>query len=245
MLFQAVFAAAREVFSPALRGFLWKSLGLTVALLALVWVGLTRLFDYVLKHHSLSADYPILDSLAFFLAGTGLFIALIYLLPAVTAIVAGYFLDDVAEVVERQDYPADRPGVALPFGKAILYGLRFAGLSLLVNLAALLLLFIPGVNIGAFFLANAYLLGREYFELAAGRFWPAADVTRLRMEHRGVVLAAGAVLAALLLVPVLNLVTPIFGAAMMVHLHKRLTARRLADGRAGGPLGVEVGPRSP
>ena len=182
MLFQAVLAAAREVFSPALRGILWKSIGLTLALLALV-----------------------------------------YLVPAVTAIVAGYFLDDVAEVVERQDYPADRPGAALPFGKAILYGLRFAGLSLLVNLVALLLFFIPGINIGAFFVANAYLLGREYFELAAGRFWPAEDVTRLRMEHRGTVLAAGAVLAGLVLVPVLNLITPIFGAAMMVHLHKRLT----------------------
>jgi CysZ protein len=223
MLFQAVFAAAREVFSPALRGILWKSIGLTLALLALVWMGLTRLFDYFLKNHSLSADYPIVDGFAFFLAGAGLLIALVYLVPAVTAIVAGYFLDDVAEVVERQDYPADRPGAALPFGKAILYGLRFAGLSLLVNLAALLLFFIPGINIAAFFVANAYLLGREYFELAAGRFWPAEDVTRLRMEHRGTVLAAGAVLAGLVLVPVLNLVTPIFGAAMMVHLHKRLT----------------------
>jgi CysZ protein len=223
MLFQAVFAAAREVFSPALRGILWKSIGLTLALLALVWMGLTRLFDVFLTNHSLSADYPIIDSFAFFLAGAGLLIALVYLLPAVTAIVAGYFLDDVAEVVERQDYPADRPGVALPFGKAILYGLRFAGLSLLVNLVALLLFFIPGINIGAFFVANAYLLGREYFELAAGRFWPAEDVTRLRMEHRGTVLAAGAVLAGLVLVPVLNLITPIFGAAMMVHLHKRLT----------------------
>ena len=223
MLFQAVFAAAREVFSPALRGILWKSIGLTLALLALVWMGLTRLFDVFLTNHSLSADYPIIDSFAFFLAGAGLLIALVYLLPAVTAIVAGYFLDDVAEVVERQDYPADRPGAALPFGKAILYGLRFAGLSLLVNLVALLLFFIPGINIGAFFVANAYLLGREYFELAAGRFWPAEDVTRLRMEHRGTVLAAGAVLAGLVLVPVLNLITPIFGAAMMVHLHKRLT----------------------
>ena len=222
MLFQAVFAAAREVFSPALRGILWKSVGLTLALLALVWLGLTRLFDYFLNH-SLSADYPILEGFAFFLAGAGLLIALVYLLPAVTAIVAGYFLDDVADVVERQDYPADRPGAALPFGKAILYGLRFAGLSLLVNLVALLLFFIPGINIGAFFVANAYLLGREYFELAAGRFWPAEDVARLRMEHRGTVLAAGAVLAGLVLVPVLNLVTPIFGAAMMVHLHKRLT----------------------
>ena len=223
MLFQAVFAAAREVFSPALRGILWKSIGLTLALLALVWLGLTRLVDYLLTNHSLSADYPIVDGFAFFLAGAGLLIALVYLLPAVTAVVAGYFLDDVAEVVERQDYPADRPGAALPFGKAILYGLRFAGLSLLVNLVALLLFFIPGINIAAFFVANAYLLGREYFELAAGRFWPAEDVARLRMEHRGTVLAAGAVLAGLVLVPVLNLITPIFGAAMMVHLHKRLT----------------------
>ena len=223
MLFQAVFAAAREVVSPALRGILWKSIGLTLALLALVWLGLTRLVDYLLTNHSLSADYPIVDGFAFFLAGAGLLIALVYLLPAVTAVVAGYFLDDVADVVERQDYPADRPGAALPFGKAILYGLRFAGLSLLVNLVALLLFFIPGINIAAFFVANAYLLGREYFELAAGRFWPAEDVARLRMEHRGTVLAAGAVLAGLVLVPVLNLITPIFGAAMMVHLHKRLT----------------------
>jgi CysZ protein len=240
MLFQAVFAAAREVFSPALRGILWKSIGLTLALLALVWLGLTRLVDYLLTNHSLSADYPIVDGFAFFLAGAGLLIALVYLLPAVTAVVAGYFLDDVAEVVERQDYPADRPGAALPFGKAILYGLRFAGLSLLVNLVALLLFFIPGINIAAFFVANAYLLGREYFELAAGRFWPAEDVTRLRMEHRGTVLAAGAVLAGLVLVPVLNLITPIFGAAMMVHLHKRLTrdsAKRVPPPREQASIG--------
>jgi CysZ protein len=228
MLFQSIFAAAREVFSAPLRRILWKSIGLTVALLILVWLGLTKLFDLFLTNHDLSASYPIIDSFAFFLAGFGLFIALIYLLPAISAIVAGYFLDDVAEVVEGQDYPTDRPGVALPFGKALFYGLRFAGLSLLVNLGALLLFFIPGINIGAFFIANAYLLGREYFELAAGRFWPAEDVARLRTEHRGTVLAGGAVVAALVLVPVVNLITPIFGAVMMVHLHKKLTRDRAA-----------------
>ncbi|QRM29565.1 sulfate transporter family protein [Microvirga sp. VF16] len=222
MLIQSVFAAAREIFSPALRHILWKSIGLTVALLILVWLGLTKLFDIFLTNHDLSASYPIIDSFAFFLAGFGLFVALIYLLPAISAIVAGYFLDDVAEVVERKDYPADPPGQALPFGKSLLYGLRFAGLSLLVNLIALLLFFIPGINIGVFFVANAYLLGREYFELAAGRFWPAEDVARLRTEHRGTVLAAGAVVAGLVLVPVLNLITPIFGATLMVHLHKKL-----------------------
>jgi CysZ protein len=120
-------------------------------------------------------------------------------------------------------WPRWPPGQALPFGKSLLYGLRFAGLSLLVNLVALLLFFIPGINIGVFFIANAYLLGREYFELAAGRFWSAEDVARLRTEHRGTVLAAGAVVAGLVLVPVLNLITPIFGATLMVHLHKKLT----------------------
>ncbi|MGO4570707.1 sulfate transporter family protein [Microvirga sp. 2TAF3] len=222
MLIQSVFAAARQVFSPPLRRILWKSLALTVALLALVWAGLTRLFGLFLQGHPLSADYPIIDGIASFLAGAGVFIGLAYLLPPVSAVVAGYFLDDVAEVVETKDYPADPPGRGLPLGRAILYGLRFAGLSLLVNLIALLLFFIPGVNIGVFFIANAYLLGREYFELAAGRFRSPEEVARLRVEHRGTVLAGGAILAGLILVPVLNLLTPIFGAAMMVHLHKRL-----------------------
>jgi len=226
MLIQTVFAAARDVFSPALRRILWKSIGLTVALLVLVWVVLTRLLDTFIDHHHLSASYPILDTLTVFLAGFGLFVALIYLLPAVSAIVAGYFLDDVADVVERGGYPADPPGRPLPFGKAIVSGLRFGALSLAVNLVALLLLFVPGINIGVFFAANAYLMSREYFELAAGRFWKPDDVKRLRSEHRGTVLAAGIVLAALVLVPVLNLVTPIFGAAMMVHLHKRLVHGR-------------------
>ncbi|WP_262270489.1 sulfate transporter family protein [Microvirga yunnanensis] len=241
MLIQSIFAAAREVFSPALRGILWKSIGLTVALLVLVWLGLTKLFDIFLTNHELSASYPIIDSFAFFLAGFGLFVALVYLLPAISAIVAGYFLDDVAEIVERKDFPADPPGRALPFGTSLLYGIRFAGLSLLVNLVALLLFFIPGINIGAFFIANAYLLGREYFELAAGRFWPAEDVARLRAEHRGTVLAAGAVVAALVLVPVVNLITPIFGAALMVHLHKRLTQGRAqrAQVRRPAPASIE------
>lgn len=111
-------------------------------------------------------------------------------------------------------------------GRAILYGLRFAGLSLLVNLAALLLFFIPGINIAVFFIANAYLLGREYFELAAGRFRSLDEAARMRVDNRGTVFAAGAIIAALVMVPILNLLTPLFGAAMMVHVHKRLSASR-------------------
>ena len=151
MLVSAAFAAWRQVFSPPFRKILWRSLALTFALLVLVWFGLTRLFSYYLAGHPLSTAYPILDGLAFFLAGAGLFVALAYILPAVSALVAGYFLDDAAEIVERTDFPQDPPGRPLPLGQALLYGLRFAGLSLLVNLVALLLFFVPVVNLVAFF----------------------------------------------------------------------------------------------
>jgi CysZ protein len=241
MLIQAAFKALAQVFSPALRAVLWKSLALTIGLLALVWFALTRLLSAWLETHDLSASYPILDTFAFFLAGAGLFIALAYLMPAVSALVAGYFLDDVAEVVERTDFPADPAGRPLPLGRALLYGLRFAGLSLLVNLAALALVFVPIVNVAVFFAANAYLLGREYFELAAGRFRPMEEASRMRVEHRGTVILAGAMLAALVLVPVANLLTPLFGVALMVHVHKQLSGRALPHGGSRGPARIEVG----
>ena len=241
MLVRSALAAWREVFSPPLRSILWKSLALTLALMALVWFALTQLFSYYLKGHPLSADYPILDGFAFFFVGFGLVIALVYILPAVAALVAGFFLDDAAEIVERRSFPGDPPGQPLPLGQGVLFGLRFAGLSLLVNLAALTLFFVPIVNIGAFFAANAYLLGREYFELAAGRFRSPGEARRMRCNHRASVLAAGTIMAALMLVPVLNLLTPLFGIALMVNVHKHLSRRAIPDGRPRGTPRIELG----
>jgi CysZ protein len=236
MLIQAAFKSWAQVLSPALRGVLWKSVALTAALLLLVWIALTRILGAYLATHDLAADYPFIDTVASFLAGAGLFIALAYLLPAVSALVAGYFLDDIAQTVEETDFPGEPAGRALPLGRALLYGLRFAGLSLVVNLAALVLAWVPVVNVAVFFFANAYLLGREYFELAAGRFRSIEEASRMRMEHRGTVLLAGAMVAGLVLVPILNLLTPLFGVALMVHVHKRLSATRRLHGEARTPL---------
>ncbi|MGY2050157.1 sulfate transporter family protein [Methylobacterium sp. JK268] len=227
MLFSAAAAALRQVLSPPLRRILWKSLGLTVGLLLLTWFALTRLIDTVLIGHPISAQYPIVNSFAYFLAGAGLFVALAYILPAVSILVAGYFVDDAADVVERTDFPDEVPGRAMALGQALLYALRFAGLALLVNLVALALFFVPGVNLIAFFGANTYLLGREYFELAAARFRPLSEAKAMRRHHSATVLAAGALLAGLMVVPVLNLLTPLFGIALMVHVHKGLSRERL------------------
>lgn len=231
MLPSAIVAAIRQVLSPPLRSILWRSLGLTALLLILVWVGLTQLVSWLLRAYPVGADYPFVGTIAFLLAGAGLFVVLAYILPAVSILVAGFFLDDAAAIVEGTDYPGDVPGQPLSVGWSLLIGLRFAALSLAVNLLALTLIFVPVVNIFAFFAANTYLFGREYFELAAARFRPMEDAVKLRRENRQTVLAAGAVIAALILVPVLNLATPLFGIALMVHMHKGVLARQRRLGR--------------
>lgn len=225
MLIRAIFAALRQLLSPPLRRILWRSLGLTLLLVLFVWMALTRGVGAFLAAHPISTDYPVVDGFVYFLTGAGLFVALAYIMPAISALVAGFFLDDAALVVESTDFPRDRPGQALSTGRSIGYGLRFAGLALFVNFCALVLFFIPGLNLVAFFAANAYLFGREYFEMAAVRFAPGADAARLREQNSGLVLAGGAVMAAFVLIPVVNLATPLFGIALMVHLHKAIAAR--------------------
>ena len=223
----SAYAALRQVLSPELRGLFWRSLGLTLLLLGLLWYGLSWLLGTFVAAHPVSTDYPFINSVLVFLAGAGLLIGLLYVLPVTSALVAGFFLDEAALAVERTDFPSDRPGEPISLAKSIGYGLRFAGLAILVNVAALLLIFIPGVNIVAFFAANAYLLSREYFEMAAARFRPVSDAARLRRENRATVLAGGALLAGLMLIPIINLTIPLFGIAFMVHLHKRIATRRL------------------
>lgn len=233
MIASAALAALRQTMSPPLRGILLRSLGLTVLLLAAIWAVLTRGVGYLLEKHPLSVDYPIIDGFVWFMTGAGLIIVLLYLLPAVSAVVGSFFLDDAAEIVEQTDFPGEATGAPVPTGASILYGLRFAGLALLVNLCALTLFFIPVVNVAAFFVANTYLLSREYFEMAAARFRSMPEAAALRREHRATVLGAGALLAGLMLVPVLNLVTPVFGIALMVHLNKRIGGRRAIPGPGG------------
>src|SRR5206468_5028263 len=129
-----------------------------------------------------------------------------------------------AEHVELDHYPAGHPGMALPLGLALTEGIKTALLTILVYLLALPVVLFAGAGFIAFFIATAWLLGREYFELAAMRFRPPREAKAMRKRHAMTVFAAGLVIAALVSIPVLNLATPLFGMAFMVHLHKRLTS---------------------
>jgi uncharacterized protein involved in cysteine biosynthesis len=153
----------------------------------------------------------------------GLFAGAVFaLMPAVTALVASFFADEIAELVERSHYPADPPGVAPPLWLAIREGTKTALLAVEVYLCALQFLLFAGAGVVLFFVATAWLLGREYFELAAMRFHPVADAKALRRMHGTTVFTAGLFIAGFVSIPILNLATPLFGTALMVHMHKRL-----------------------
>ncbi len=159
-------------------------------------------------------------------AGLGVVFGSVFLMPAITSLVASLFVDDVADIVEREYYPAERPGTALPFNQAIFEGIKTALLTILVYLIALPFVFLAGAGFLIFFLAAAWLLGREYFELAAMRFRSPEDAKAMRRDNAATIFTAGLFIAAFVSIPIVNLATPIFGMAFMVHMHKRLSGSR-------------------
>ena len=228
MIVESARAAASHLFSPEFRAVLWKSLGLTLLLLLGAWFGLREIFEWLALpfFEQMLPDLPAWTGWVGFVAGIaasiGLALGLALLIAPVTAIVAGLFLDDVAKVVEDEDYPNDPPGEPLPALRSMILSVKFFGVVIIGNIIALLMLLIPGVNIIAFFIVNGYLLGREFFEFAAMRFRPEAEAKALRARNATTVFLAGLVIAGFMAIPLLNLVTPLFAAAMMVHLHKAI-----------------------
>jgi uncharacterized protein involved in cysteine biosynthesis len=100
-------------------------------------------------------------------------------------------------------------------------------LALVVYLCAAPLLLFAGFGAVVFFLATGYVLGREYFELAAMRLRSRAEAKALRRRNAAMVYVGGLFIAAFVSIPIVNLATPLFAMAFMVHLHKRLSRKPL------------------
>ncbi len=213
-MISAAIEAFGQIFTPPFRVVLWKSLGLTLAILALAWAAL----DHLIVSYAAGALGWLATTISIS-TGIGLFFILAYLVAPASSLVAGFFLDELAERVEANPGPVGRP---LAAGSAIVIGAKFAVVSLVVNMGALMVFLIPGVNIAVFFFANAYLFGREYFELAAMRYRPIAEVKALRQRHAFYLFVCGLPIALVVAVPVLNLLTPMFAIAYMARIHRQL-----------------------
>jgi len=202
---------------PAIRRVLWVSFAATILLV----LTLPALAGWGLSFVQI-ANWSWVDTTIDILGGVAVLALGILLFPAIVGAVAGLFLDDVAQAVEARHYPALPPPRRQRIGEMVWGGIRFFLLLVAVNLVAVgIVLVVPGVNLLVFWLVNGYLLGREYFELVAARHVEPAAARALWRERQGRFITAGLLLAAIMMVPVVNLVVPVLGAAFVTHVFHR------------------------
>jgi CysZ protein len=235
-MIDAVGKALLQMFTPALRHVLLKAVGLALILIVIIGILMHRLLAAWAEAGANWAEqatgvapHAVWAALAWVLsimASLGIITGALFLMPAVTAFVGSFFVDEIADAVERESYPGEAPGRAVSLFRALIEGLKFAALAVAVYLCALPFVLFAGLGIIILFLANSYLLGREYFELAAMRFRPSRDAKTMRKANAIYVFLAGMAIAVFVSIPIVNLATPIFAMAFMVHVHKKLSGAR-------------------
>ncbi len=156
---------------------------------------------------------------AFLLTALGLW----FLFPAIGMGVVSAYMDRIVAAVEARHYPPALAS-ARPLGLAqgALLGLRSSLRVLLYNLVALpfyIVLLVTGVGPILLFVAvNGVAFGRDLGEMVAVRHLDRAarrEWLRATRTDRAVM---GAIVTGVFLLPVINLLAPVLGAAMATHL---------------------------
>ena len=224
--------AIGQLGDPRLRRFIVYSLLASLATLIVLVVAL----NVVLAQLQLVSQ-GWLQTLIEWLAGLGSVVLALLLFPAVVVIVMSLFLDQVAEAVEARHYPELPKAKGQSTLAGIWTGLRFAALLVGVNILLLIVYLVmlatvvlsPLIPV-VFYLVNGWLAGREYFETVAFRRLSEAQARELRRPFTVQLTLAGAAIAFLAVIPVINLIAPVLATAVMVHLFQDFGRRRAAAG---------------
>ena len=146
-----------------------------------------------------------------------------FLMAPVAAAFAGLFSEQVATRVEDIHYPAAR-GAEPDFWDGLLESLAVMGAVLLVGILSLVLTpFLGPLAPVLFYVANGWLLGREFFQMAARRHLPEPQATALRKARTVTVTALGVLIAFALTIPVVNIGVPVLAVASFTHLYHLLS----------------------
>lgn len=208
------------------RAVFWRGVGITLGLLValfvlVVWgvgafVGDSVTLPWI-------GDVGWVDDALSFAAIPLMLVLSIFLMVPVASAITSIFLEEVAQAVEDRHYPEFGQAEPISLADGIVDSLSFFGVLILANIAAfaLYLVFTPLAPL-IFWLLNGFLLGREYFTLAAMRRVGRDKARVLRRRHAVPIWFAGTLMAIPLTVPVVNLLIPILGAATFTHLYHRL-----------------------
>lgn len=208
----AIAGGLKDVFGGRLGGFAAICFVAAVAAtVALTWAAFRYLVPLVPEGQGW---WRYLWNVAEFLSGAGAVLLAVVMAPTASMIVGSALFDIAAARIEKDvGLPEGR---LVPIQEGLLNGLRIAWPPLVLNLLSLPLLFVPVVNIIWFLSLNGYLMGREYFSLAAVRRMPWADARRLRGRYGLSIFFVG------LACSFIPFVAPLVGASAMTRLVKSI-----------------------
>ncbi|HVG49898.1 MAG TPA: EI24 domain-containing protein [Rubellimicrobium sp.] len=224
--------ALAQMGDPRFQRVLWRGVGLALLLLAALSALLLWLFAWALPDSfSLPwiGEVTWLDNLAGWALVPVLLVLSVILMVPVASAMTSLFLEEVAEAVEARHYPGLPPVRPQSWADTLRESLGAFGLVILANTLALIAYLLLAPLAPVIFVAlNGYLLGREYFQVAALRREGPEGARRMLRANAGRVWLAGCLMAIPLVVPILNLLVPTLGAATFTHLYHRLKRRQLA-----------------
>jgi uncharacterized protein involved in cysteine biosynthesis len=161
---------------------------------------------------------------AFVLTALGIW----FLFPAIAIGVISAYMDRIVAAVEARRYP-DALASAKPLGwaRGALLGLKSSLRVLVYNLIALpfyILLLVTGVGTVLLFVAvNGIAFGRDLGEMVAARHLDSRATRAWLRSTRGERAVMGMMVTGVFLLPIVNLLAPVLGAAMATHMfHRRL-----------------------
>ncbi|WP_170331476.1 EI24 domain-containing protein [Ruegeria arenilitoris] len=227
---QSFLKAIGQIGDPRFRKVLLLGVGLTFALLVVSYAGFLWLINTLVGEQ---VTLPILGEVTWLndLLSVSSFLLMmvlsVFLMVPVASAITSMFLDEVAQAVEDKHYPSLPAVPRIPFGDALMDTLSFLGVLIVANLLALILyaIFTPFAPF-IFWAMNGFLLGREYFTLAAMRRLGREGARKLRAKHVATIWMAGTLMAIPLSVPLVNLLIPILGAATFTHIYHGLSGTR-------------------
>lgn len=140
-----------------------------------------------------------------------------FLFPLLYPILISFFDDYMAEAIEASDYP-HLPKAAPPFWPTFAQDALFSLKAVVLNVLLLPFYFIPLVGLVLYYGVNGWLLGTQFFRMAAGRRVSLAEAKEMLSRKRGAIIFAGVLISFSATIPLLNLAAPLLGVATMLHL---------------------------
>lgn len=228
MIFGDFLRAIGQIGDPRFRRVMLTGVSLSLLLLVAIYVlclWLIRIFVPETLSLPYIGDITGVASMASWFSAVVMIGLSVFLMMPVASVFSAFFLDDVAQAVEDRHYPELAPVPRSSLTEGLIDAVNFLGLLIAANLVALLLYPFAGPFIPVVFWAvNGLLLGREYFTLVAMRRLGRPAAKAMRQRHWAEIWLAGALMAAPLSLPIINLLIPVLGVATFTHLFHRLEA---------------------